>query len=394
MKKRIISLVLALIIACSILVVPVNAARPSYVHPFVDVPSSAPYADAVKWAVNAKITSGTNATHFSPNANVTFEQMITFLWRAQGAPYVANAQQVINQKISNKGARDAINDYAKIAVAWALKNNIVRRTDVTSASFVNGGLSKNWAILFLYRSVTWPDHKVSDEYLKTYKDYTSCKNYESWRWALGAGIISGTDNTHLKPNNIITRAEAVSLLKRFKTEMTGYYFNYVRQRNYARWAQLQYKKTYSQPNRWGPNSFDCSSLVFRAIRAARCDTVMSDNTGYSTCTPMRRYMNSSSKWTLVASGKWGKTPDYSKLQYGDVIHYSHETSGTNYDHTAIYIGTAHSSDVSIGNAKDCIFAARYSNAKPYQVGYTGLKYDMGTYNHNFERWEAWRYVGN
>lgn len=394
MKKRIIPLVLALIIACSILVVPVNAAAPSYVKPFVDVPSSAPYAAAVKWAVNGKITSGTDATHFSPNAKVTFEQMITFLWRAQGAPNISNAQQIINQKISNKGARDAINSWAKTAVAWALKNNIVKGGEVTSASFVNGGLSKNWAILFIYRSVTWPDHEVSDEYFKTYADYSSCKNYASWRWALGAGIICGADNTHLNPNDIITRADAVSILKKFKTEMTGYYLNYVRQRNNTRWAQLQYKKTYSQPNRWGTNSFDCSSLVFRAIRAARCDTAMSGNTGYSTCTPMRRYMNSSSKWTLVASGKWGKTPDYSKLQYGDIIQYSKQTSGTNYAHTAIYIGTAHSSDVSIGNAKDCIFAARSSSANPYQIGYTGLKWEMGGSTHYFERWEAWRYVGN
>lgn len=53
---------------------------------FVDVPANAYYADAVKWAVSKGITSGTSTTTFSPNTSCTRAQMVTFLWRAAGSP--------------------------------------------------------------------------------------------------------------------------------------------------------------------------------------------------------------------------------------------------------------------------------------------------------------------
>lgn len=48
---------------------------------FVDVPSGAFYADAVVWAVEQGITSGTSATTFSPNSDCTRAQIVTFLYR-------------------------------------------------------------------------------------------------------------------------------------------------------------------------------------------------------------------------------------------------------------------------------------------------------------------------
>lgn len=48
---------------------------------FKDIPNNAPYADAVNWAVNEKITSGTNNSTFSPNSTCTRGQIVTFLYR-------------------------------------------------------------------------------------------------------------------------------------------------------------------------------------------------------------------------------------------------------------------------------------------------------------------------
>ena len=58
---------------------------------FVDVPENAYYADAVVWAVSEDITSGTSATTFSPDASCTRGQMVTFLWRAAGSPKVSGS---------------------------------------------------------------------------------------------------------------------------------------------------------------------------------------------------------------------------------------------------------------------------------------------------------------
>ena len=52
-------------------------------NPFADVKSTAYYADAVLWAVREDITKGTTGTTFSPDADCTRAQIVTFLWRCK-----------------------------------------------------------------------------------------------------------------------------------------------------------------------------------------------------------------------------------------------------------------------------------------------------------------------
>ena len=52
-------------------------------NPFADVKSAAYYADAVLWAAKKDITKGTTNTTFSPNADCTRSQIVTFLWRCK-----------------------------------------------------------------------------------------------------------------------------------------------------------------------------------------------------------------------------------------------------------------------------------------------------------------------
>lgn len=63
---------------------------PVVVNPFTDVESSAYYYSPVLWAVQNNITAGTSATTFSPNASCTRAQMVTFLWRSAGSPKPAS----------------------------------------------------------------------------------------------------------------------------------------------------------------------------------------------------------------------------------------------------------------------------------------------------------------
>ena len=49
---------------------------------FTDVKPDAFYADAVNWAVASGVTNGTSATTFSPNADCTRAEIVTFLYRA------------------------------------------------------------------------------------------------------------------------------------------------------------------------------------------------------------------------------------------------------------------------------------------------------------------------
>lgn len=54
--------------------------------PFEDVSADAYYYDAVLWAVEQGITAGTSETTFSPDMKCTRAQIVTFLWRAQKTP--------------------------------------------------------------------------------------------------------------------------------------------------------------------------------------------------------------------------------------------------------------------------------------------------------------------
>jgi hypothetical protein len=53
---------------------------------FTDVPSGAFFTEAVVWLKNEGITTGTTDTTFSPDDNVTRAQMAAFLWRMVGEP--------------------------------------------------------------------------------------------------------------------------------------------------------------------------------------------------------------------------------------------------------------------------------------------------------------------
>ena len=55
-------------------------------NPFVDVPEESWFINPVLWAVEKGITSGVDDTHFGPNAACTRAQVVTFLWAAEGKP--------------------------------------------------------------------------------------------------------------------------------------------------------------------------------------------------------------------------------------------------------------------------------------------------------------------
>ena len=82
---------------------------------FNDVKPGDYFYDAVNWAVEKGITTGTSATTFSPNAPCTRAQGVTFLWRANGSKAASAAASFTDV------ASDA---YYAPAVAWAAEQNV------------------------------------------------------------------------------------------------------------------------------------------------------------------------------------------------------------------------------------------------------------------------------
>jgi len=110
---------------------------------FVDVPANAYYANAVTWALQNEVTTGTSATTFSPGNAVTRAQAVTFLWRAMGKPSVGNA----TNPFRDVGA----NEYYTQAVLWAVRQGITTGTSATTFS-PNSTLVQDQMLTFLCRA--------------------------------------------------------------------------------------------------------------------------------------------------------------------------------------------------------------------------------------------------
>lgn len=84
---------------------------------FSDVFESDYYAEAVEWAKESGVTSGTSATTFSPDNTVTRAEAVTFLWRAAGSPAPASTVSPFVDVTDN-------NAYYYNAVLWAAEQGI------------------------------------------------------------------------------------------------------------------------------------------------------------------------------------------------------------------------------------------------------------------------------
>ena len=86
--------------------------------PFTDVKSGDWYYDAVVWAYNKGIGNGTSETTFAPNAPVTREQLVTFLWRYVGQPASAQSLDAFPDNAT-------VSSYAHTALQWAVEKSII-----------------------------------------------------------------------------------------------------------------------------------------------------------------------------------------------------------------------------------------------------------------------------
>lgn len=111
-------------------------------NPFVDVTSDAFYYDAVLWAYENGITTGTDATHFSPNQNCNRAQVVTFLWRSQGSPQIGYVPFV-----------DVPYDaFYYPAVAWAYSQKITSGVDYSHFG-PNELCMRAQVVTFLFRTM-------------------------------------------------------------------------------------------------------------------------------------------------------------------------------------------------------------------------------------------------
>lgn len=189
---------------------------PDYVEPdpstsvadiFDDIQPGAWYEDAVQFAYDEGIMTGTSKTTFEPNTTTTRGMIVSILHRLEGNPVVTE------EAFSDVSADDW---YGK-AVAWASREGIV-------GGYGDGTFQPNKAITreemasILYRYAQYKDQDVSARADLT--KYTDADQVGAWaeevmQWANAEGLINGMTEDTLVPQGNATRAQVAAMFQRY-----------------------------------------------------------------------------------------------------------------------------------------------------------------------------------
>ena len=169
---------------------------------FADVAADAYYADAVAWAVEKGITTGISATSFSPERTCTTEEILTFLWRANGSPASTSEPPFDVMEV---------NDYYGDAVRWAYEQGLV-----SDDGFLPGAPATRAAtVTYLWKLSGRPSVAPA-----AFTDVDADAEYaQAVAWAVEQGVTTGTGaGDTFSPDGTCTRGQIVTFLHRYLGE--------------------------------------------------------------------------------------------------------------------------------------------------------------------------------
>ncbi len=177
--------------------------------PFKDVAEEDWFFQVVKYNYENGIITGTTATTFSPNENLSRGMLATILWRMEGAKKANGGKDFPDVKE---------NIWYTEAIKWITSQKIMSGYD-------NGKFGPSDSITREQLAVTlrnYANYKKkntnSTTSLSKYKDSTKVSSWAktAMQWAVGKKIISGKDNgTMLDPKGTATRAEAAAMINNY-----------------------------------------------------------------------------------------------------------------------------------------------------------------------------------
>lgn len=177
---------------------------------FTDVDPASPFAEAIQWAVDQKITNGKTATTFGPGDTCTKGQILTFLYRANGSPKTISSGALGAYFEDWKDIPDSFADSAR----WA-------RDERLSSGLVYGAgnpCTRADVVMYLWQLAKKPTNvrrsnaeKFTDVDTSDYNDNDRAR---SIAWAVAKGITTGTTETTFSPDAVCTRGQIVTFLYR------------------------------------------------------------------------------------------------------------------------------------------------------------------------------------
>ena len=182
--------------------------EPSVKLPFIDVNANDWFYGDVEYVYTKGIMSGTGATIFDPNSQLTRGMIVTILYRMEKEPAVSSASKFTDVDIAQW--------YGK-AVVWAADNGIV--TGYSDTAFgPNDPVTREQLAAILYRYAVYRGMTAVtiEDNLGGFADADQISPYAipAMNWAVGKGLINGSGST-LAPKAQATRAQVAAIIHRY-----------------------------------------------------------------------------------------------------------------------------------------------------------------------------------
>lgn len=186
---------------------PSESPKPVEPESFVDVEEGSWYEDAVNYCASMGYMEGVGNNRFNPDDTVTRGTIAQILYAQSGKPAVDGKSDFTDVK-EDKWYSDA--------VTWAAEEGVVAGyTDGTYKPDDPITRQQMVAILYKYAQLNGYDTTANGD-LSKFKDADKLSKYAvtPMKWAVGHGVISGTD-VGLEPNATATRAQVAVILQAF-----------------------------------------------------------------------------------------------------------------------------------------------------------------------------------
>ena len=173
---------------------------------FLDVDPDAWYKDAVQYAYDNGLMTGTSATEFAPDVTTTRAMIVSILARLEGVTAADDA-----------GFTDVDDEWFATAVNWAASVGVVNGFEDNTFR-PNDAITREQLAAILCNYAAWKGEDVSARAeLSRYSDAAAISSWATdvMGWAVAENLISGVTTDELQPQGAATRAQVAAILQRF-----------------------------------------------------------------------------------------------------------------------------------------------------------------------------------
>ena len=159
-------------------------------HSFEDVSKGSWYSNAVDYVYNNGLMNGIGANQFAPDTNMSRAMLVTVLYSMERKPATGTSEPFVDVSVS---------DWYYSPVVWAYKNGIVAGTSTTTFA-PDDNITREQMVAIFGKYASYKGLKTpATANLNGYSDRHAISSYavDAFKWAVGAGIISGTSTNTL-----------------------------------------------------------------------------------------------------------------------------------------------------------------------------------------------------